>query len=394
MSSLAFSAGYEIHSTIFQTLRKPDAALFVGKGKANELAGIITGTGVDVVIFDDDLSPAQARNLEKLLSKGIIDRTGLILEIFARNAQTKEAKTQVELARLQYLLPRLTRQWTHLERQVGGIGVRAGMGETQLEIDRRLIRKRIKSLNEELEVIEQQRQGRRNRRQKMFNVSLVGYTNAGKSTLFNVLSNADVLVEDKLFATLDSTVRRIEMNGNRPFLLADTVGFIKKLPHSLVASFRSTLGVVRDADLLLHVVDLSRENFEEHIEAVKAVLKELKIQGIPILHVFNKVDIVENEKVISSTKQAYPNAVFVSAGRKMGIGKLLETIDNAESSSYSVRDFEIPIKNSRLVSVLYELGEVLNQEYNEETTKLTVKLSQENESKAEHVLKKAGIELG
>ncbi|MFC1492535.1 GTPase HflX [candidate division KSB1 bacterium] len=386
LANLARTAGAEVHSSVFQGLKRPDPAYLIGKGKAGEISRMIDGTGVDTIIFDDELSPAQTRNLEKITDRKIVDRTGLILEIFAQNARTKEAKTQVELARLQYFLPRLTRQWTHLERQIGGIGVRGGMGETQLEVDRRLIRTRIKKLKEDLELIEKQRSDRRARRKNIFKTTLVGYTNAGKSTLFNAVADAGVQVEDRLFATLDSTVRRIELNGNNTILMADTVGFIRKLPHSLVASFRSTLGVVQEADLLIHVVDISNPDYEEQIEAVNRVLDELNVKKTPIIHAFNKVDLVEDQNMLDAAGRFYPDGVFISAARTIGMAKLFEKISEIVSENYIIKEFNILLTESKVISQIYEAGEVIEQDYDGKYTKMKVRLSKEEAYKIENLI--------
>jgi len=271
-----------------QRLKHPDPKTFVGSGKLLEIKQFINEKEIDLVIFDDELSPSQLRNIEKALNCRILDRTSLILDIFASRAKTAHAKTQVELAQYQYLLPRLTRMWTHLERQKGGIGLR-GPGETEIETDRRVIRDRIAKLKTDLVKIDKQMHTQRQNRGKMVRVSLVGYTNVGKSTLMNVLSKSDVFAENKLFATLDTTVRKVVI-GNLPFLLSDTVGFIRKLPHSLVESFKSTLDEVRESDILLHIVDISHPSFEEQIDVVNQTLMELEAIDKPVLLVFNKTD--------------------------------------------------------------------------------------------------------
>ncbi len=380
LESLAVSAGTEVKSRFIQNIRKYDPAYFIGKGKALELADKIQQNGIDTIVFDDDLTPAQVKNLSAVIKRKIVDRTGLILEIFAQNARTSEAKTQVEMAQLEYQLPRLTGQWSHLERQVGGIGVR-GPGETQLETDRRLVRRRIKKLTSDLHAIEKQRSVRRSRRREIFKATLVGYTNAGKSTLFNTLTDAGALVEDRLFATLDSTVRRLELENSLALLLADTVGFIRKLPHSLIASFRSTLGVVQDAVVLLHVVDVNHENYEHQIEAVNGVLKEMKLEKRPVILIFNKIDLVESQEVLLRAKTAYPDAVFISAGRGIGIGKLIELISNKATEGFTVEKFKIPVNDARSIAKLHELGHVIAQEYNEDSCILRVRLSNQNASK-------------
>ena len=291
---LAFTAGAEVDRRFTQRLTQPDSKTFVGKGKMEEIRDYVKEQKIGTVIFDDELSPSQLKNLEREMEVKVLDRTNLILDIFAQRAQTSYARTQVELAQYQYLLPRLTRMWTHLERQKGGIGMR-GPGETEIETDRRIIRDRITLLKEKLKVIDKQMGTQRNNRGKMVRVALVGYTNLGKSTLMNALSKSDVFAENKLFATLDTTVRKVVI-GNLPFLLTDTVGFIRKLPTQLVESFKSTLDEVREADLLIHVVDISHESFEDHINSVNDILQEIDAHQKPMIMVFNKIDDFSYEK--------------------------------------------------------------------------------------------------
>lgn len=292
LSELAFlaeTAGVQPVRKFFQRLPYPNPRTFIGQGKLEEIARYLSDNkDIGMVIFDDELSPLQLKNIENELHVKVLDRTSLILDIFAKRAQTAHAKTQVELAQYQYLLPRLTRMWTHLERQRGGIGMR-GPGETQIETDRRIILNRISHLKEELKQIDRQKSVQRKNRGKLVRVALVGYTNAGKSTLMNLLSKSDVFAENKLFATLDTTVRKVIVK-NIPFLLSDTVGFIRKLPHNLIESFKSTLDEVREADLLVHVVDISHPNFEEQIEIVNATLKEIDSCNKPTILLFNKID--------------------------------------------------------------------------------------------------------
>ncbi len=291
---LAFTAGATVAKRFTQRLTQPDSKTFVGKGKMEEIRDYAKEYNIGTVIFDDELSPSQLKNLEREMEVKILDRTNLILDIFAQRAQTSYARTQVELAQYQYLLPRLTRMWTHLERQKGGIGMR-GPGETEIETDRRIIRDRITLLKEKLKIIDKQMGTQRNNRGKMVRVALVGYTNVGKSTLMNALSKSDVFAENKLFATLDTTVRKVVI-GNLPFLLTDTVGFIRKLPTQLVESFKSTLDEVREADLLIHVVDISHESFEDHINSVNEILQEIDAHQKPMIMVFNKIDDFSYEK--------------------------------------------------------------------------------------------------
>ena len=385
LASLAYTARAEVNDIIIQERKKPDSAYFIGKGKAEEMAIKIEMEEIDLVIFDDELSPAQARNLENLTKVKVIDRAGLILDIFADHARSRESKTQVELAQLKYLLPRLTRQWTHLSRQVGGIGTK-GPGETQLETDRRLVRTRITVLNKELKVIEKQRESQRKQQKEFHRIALMGYTNAGKSTLMNALTDSDTLVEDKLFATLDTTTRRFELKPNMNILVSDTVGFIRKLPHDLIASFKSTLSQTIEADILIHVVDLSHPAFEEHIEIVNSLLDELEVKDTPLLLVFNKVDKIKESDCFANMQQKYNDAIFISAKKNMRLGRLNKKILSLLEKEYVEKDFELTYDKSHLVSKIRGLGEILNQDYSEENISLKVRVKKENEYKLENIL--------
>ncbi|MBA3664611.1 MAG: GTPase HflX [Bacteroidetes bacterium] len=289
LAFLAETYGLITKKTFTQKLERPDKSTFIGKGKVAEVEAYVKEHKIDVIIFDDELSPSQQRNLEKVLGKKILDRTTLILEIFEQRAQTAHAKTQVQLAQMQYLLPRLTGMWTHLERQRGGTGTRGGAGEKEIETDRRIVRDKIAGLKERLREIDKQMATQRKSRGEMIRVALVGYTNVGKSTIMNLLSKSNVFAENKLFATLDTTVRKVTLE-NIYFLLSDTVGFIRKLPTQLVESFKSTLDEVREADILVHVVDISHKNFEEHINVVKQTLQDIGAGDKPVILVFNKID--------------------------------------------------------------------------------------------------------
>ena len=289
---LVDTAGGETVRSFMQKMQKPDRATFVGTGKLEEINAYVKSEEIDMVVFDDELSPSQLRNIEKELQVKVLDRSNLILDIFAKRAQSAQAKTQVELAQLQYLLPRLTRLWTHLERQKGGIGMR-GPGESQIETDRRIILNKISLLKERLKLIDKQNETQRKNREKMVRVALVGYTNVGKSTIMNMIAKSDVFAENKLFATLDTTVRKVVIE-NVPFLLSDTVGFIRKLPHHLVECFKSTLDEVREADILVHIVDISHPNFEDHMQTVNETLKELGVIDKEMITVFNKIDIYKS----------------------------------------------------------------------------------------------------
>ncbi|MCE2787013.1 MAG: GTPase HflX [Bacteroidota bacterium] len=334
LSFLAYTAGGRVVKRFLQRLPYPNPRTFIGEGKLNEIAAYVKEYEVDIVVFDDELSPSQIRNLEQSLKSKILDRSNLILDIFATRARTAQAKFQVELAQAQYLLPRLTRMWTHLSKQKGGIGMK-GPGETEIETDRRALRNKISKLEDRLKVIDKQNFTRRQNRSDKIRVALVGYTNVGKSTILNLLSKSDVLAEDKLFATLDSTVRKIVIQ-DIPMLLTDTVGFIRKLPHQLVECFKSTLDEIREADLLLHVVDVSHPNFEEQIEVVNKTLEEIGAHKTPRLLVFNKID-KATEKLIPEQPEELPyleqlkntwlakeNApvIFISAVQKQNISEL------------------------------------------------------------------------
>lgn len=349
---LVQTAGGETKGVFTQKLAKPEHATFVGSGKLADIKEFVEAEEIDMVVFDDELTPSQLRNVERELKVKILDRSSLILDIFANHAQTAQAKTQVELAQLQYLLPRLTRMWTHLERQRGGIGMR-GPGETQIETDRRIILNKISLLKERLKIIDKQNETQRKNRGEMIRVALVGYTNVGKSTILNMISKSDVLMENKLFATLDTTVRKVVID-NLPFLLSDTVGFIRKLPHHLVESFKSTLDEVREADVLIHVVDISHPNFEDHIIAVNETLKDIKALDKPTITVFNKIDAYkpavefdENGEEIKVSLEEFENswmaknadpAIFLSATEKTNIDefrqKLYEIISDLHNARY------------------------------------------------------------
>ena len=319
LEMLADTAGAEVIHREVQALHKIKVATYIGKGKVQEIKEIIDTQKADLVIFDDDLSTVQIRNLEKVFKCKLLDRSALILDIFAANAKTATSKTQVELAQLEYLRTRLTRQWTHLSRQKGGIGTK-GPGETQIETDRRLIGTRISTLRKRLEKIDNQRTTQRKGRKGYKRVALVGYTNAGKSTLMNALAEADVWAEDRLFATLDATTRQVKVASNKTVLLSDTVGFIRKLPHRLIESFKSTLDEVRESDLLLHVVDMTHHCFRDHIIVVKHTLEELGATDIPMLYVFNKVDALKDTAVINELRADYDQAIFeVILYKKYGI---------------------------------------------------------------------------
>jgi GTPase len=359
---LAESAGAVVVDRIIQERQNIDAAYFIGRGKAEELACMAKEKNIDLMIFDDDLSAVQVRNLERLIKCKIVDRSGIILDIFASRARTRESKTQVELAQLHYILPRLTRQWTHLSKQFGGIGTK-GPGETQIETDRRAIRTKITHLNAKLKRIDKERMVQRKGRKKFPRVALVGYTNAGKSTLLNWFSKADVPVEDKLFATLDSTVRLVNLSPAHKILLTDTVGFIRKLPHHLVASFKSTLDEVTEADILLHVVDVSHPLFEEQIHVVDETLEEIGANGKPQIVAFNKIDKIEDRSIVRYLGNNHKNAVFVSGARGINLGTLQEKIIEILDKNISEQTVTLNQQDYQIISQIHDMAEILDKQY-------------------------------
>ncbi len=375
---LVDTAGGDVVGEAVQKRDRPDPATFIGKGKLAELKREVDRLGAVLVVFDNELTPAQGRDLEKALEIRVIDRTELILDIFARHARTRQARLQVELAQLQYALPRLKRLWSHLERQAAGIGTR-GPGETQLETDRRLIDRRIAHLKRELAEIARERQVQRQGRSGMFTAALVGYTNAGKSTLMNGLTQAEVLVEDRLFATLDATTRRVELDERRRFLLTDTVGFIRRLPHHLVESFRATLQEVADADLLVHVVDAASPDPQRQIDAVNRVLAEIVDDGKPVQLVFNKLDLVDGEQFVNRFSRLFPEALFVSALAPEGAAKVREAIASRLLGLEHVYELTIPGEHAGLVAVFHRTGAVLKQEWKDDHCRLVVRMREEEQ---------------
>lgn len=372
---LTYTAGGVTIDKILQNRIHPDPSSYVGSGKLRELKQIAGEKNIETLIFDDDLSPTQIRNVENETKAKVLDRSGLILDIFASRAKTSAAKTQVELAQLQYLLPRLTRFWTHLSRQQGGIGTR-GPGETQIETDRRLIDKRIASLKEKLDKLDQQRQTQRKGRSDKVRVSLVGYTNAGKSTLMNALTDTDVLAEDRLFATLDSTVRRCEVL-NHEVLLSDTVGFIRKLPHNLIESFKSTLDEVRESDILLHVIDASSNMVQDYIDVVDETLKDMDADNKKSLMVFNKMDAVSPER-IAELKRAYPDSAFISAERGIGISKLENRIQTLIEKDFITETMTIPASKYEGVAFLHREANIHKQHYEGSDVKVTFSIAKDD----------------
>ena len=389
LRELANSAGAEVVDTVTQKLQKPTAPYYIGKGKAEWIKDSLQDRQVTSVIFNDELSPAQGRNLENLLARKVLDRTQLILDIFAQRARSREGRLQIELAQLQYLLPRLTRMWHHLSRQTGGIGTR-GPGETQLEVDRRRVQERIARLERELETVRKtravQRQGRRRHQWPV--AAVVGYTNAGKSTLLNLLTGADVVAADRLFATLDPTTRSFVLPNKQRVLLTDTVGFLRKLPHTLIESFKATLEEVSEADLLIHIADLSHPRVDEQMEAVDSVIKELNAFGKQTLIVFNKIDNLGNgaggsratwtdkpkrvnepggesinRELADTYVKRFPGSVAISARTGEGVSKLVQALESALSSWRLRSHFRIPSSESALLAEIHRVGHVLELKY-------------------------------
>ena len=379
---LADTANVEVLGQITQKLLKINPAFYVGKGKANQVVEQAKILEANIIIFDEELSPAQIKNYHKLAKEiKVIDRSALILDIFKQHAKTREAKTQVELAFCQYLLPRLTRQWTHLERQMGGVGTRAGMGETQIEIDRRLIRDKISKLKLDLKKIEIERVTQGQKRKNEFRVALVGYTNAGKSTLFNSLTGNNVYVQDQLFATLDTTVRKLKLNKTHQVLISDTVGFIRKLPHNLVASFRSTLKELLEANLILIVLDASSGLIDEHLNTIKIVLSDLGANDIPKSIVMNKIDQVNQEQDLKRLKSKFPDAIFISALHHLKLDDIRSHIIEKIESDFEVFDIRISYQKGKTISQLQNKVEILESIYEDEEIFLKVKGKKETVEK-------------
>ncbi len=357
---------------------RPTAAFLIGKGKVEDLRLLCEAERADTLVFDEELSPAQERNLEREVRRKIVDRTALILDIFAQRAQTKEAKLQVELAQHQYMLPRLRGLWTHLERQPGGIGTR-GPGETQIEVDRRRVRERIHHLSQQIKQVRRQRATQRKSRARhnVRTVAIIGYTNAGKTTLLNHLTGADAFVEDKVFATLDPTTRKLEIPSGRAVLFSDTVGFIRKLPHMLVDAFKATFEETLEADLLLHVLDISHPAAEEQANAVEAVLTELGAQGKPAVTALNKIDRIEHPEIARRWMQRLPKSAPISATDGRGLDELLELIEEQFAAELVVATYRVPQRESRVIARLHDEGHVLDTRYEDNCALLTVELRRE-----------------
>lgn len=373
LALLLDTAGADVAGKLTQERERPDLSTALGKGKVQELKERVLETRADFAVFDDELSPAQVRNLEEELGVKVLDRSGVILDIFAAHAKSVEARTQVELAQLQYLLPRLTRMWTHLSKQFGGIGTK-GPGETQIETDRRMYRTRMQRLQEKLREIDAQRVVQRKGREGLPRFALVGYTNAGKSSLMRQLTQADVFIEDRLFATLDTTVRSLELPSGQRSLVSDTVGFIRKLPAQLVASFHSTLAETLEADVLVHVVDLANPHYRDHMAVVDETLRTLGAGQTPMIVVFNKIDLIEDPLLMNDAEAEVPNCVFVSAERGLNISRLLQIMQETFEESAIVRTLTIPYSDMKIVSRIYEDAEVLVRDDTDTDIRLSVRV--------------------
>ena len=371
---LAKTAGAKVLGRITQKISKKNPTTLIGTGKARSLINQAEELGADLIIFDDELTPAQIKNYHKMSNKlKIMDRSGIILDIFQKHAKTKEATTQVDLAYFEYLLPRLTRQWTHLERQMGGIGTRAGMGETQIEIDRRLIRQRITRLKKELITIEKARTTKSLNRKSEFRVALVGYTNAGKSTLFNALTGSNVLIRNQLFATLDTTVRQLKIDASHKILISDTVGFIRKLPHNLVASFKSTLQEVLEADLIIIVLDMSSKQLSDNLDTINGVLKDMRADNIPVIHVLNKVDLISNLDIINRLQSSFPDSITISAQHHLMLLELKEKIVDQMEKNYQTIELEFSYEDGKVIANAQKGVEVLERVYDDDGVKLRIR---------------------
>ena len=374
LKMLAETAGAKVVGQITQKLRKINPQYFIGKGKALQIIEQAKILNVKLIIFDDELNPGQVKNFLRLAKNiKIIDRNGLILDIFRKHAQTREAKTQVELAQLEYILPRLTRQWSHLERQMGGIGTLAGMGESQIEVDRRLIRQRISKLKKNLTYIEKERQTQSKRRKDEYRVALVGYTNAGKSTLMRALSGEDVFIQDQLFATLDTTIRKVQLDKYHSILLSDTVGFIRKLPHDLVASFRSTLLEVLEANLILVVLDAASDQVSEHMNTIEEVLKELGAEQHKSLTVLNKIDLLLENGSMNFLKRKYPDAIMVSAKDQLRLDCLIAEMIKTINADYETVEITFSYEQGKELANVQENVEVLERHYQNDSIRLKIK---------------------
>ena len=385
LKGLAVTAEYDPVAELTQRLNEINPKTFIGRGKVEELKHAVIHHSPEVVIFDEELSPRQNRELEKILKCRVIDRPWLILEIFSHHARTREAKTQVELARLKYALPRLTKMWGHLSRQRGGIGMK-DVGETQIQLDQRMIRNEIHKLEKKLKQIDREKKTQRKSRQGTFKVALVGYTNVGKSSLMNKLTGANTLVENKLFATLDPTVRKIKKNFPYPVLLSDTVGLINKLPHDLVASFKSTLDEVRDADLLIHVVDISHPEYKNQLQTTDDLLIQMGMDEIEVILVFNKIDSIEDIEILEKAHENFPSAVSISCKKNEGIDVLRQKIIIQYEKRLSPYLMELEHSQAGIISQIRKFALIVKEDYKEDRICLSLRLPPGGKAKLKNIL--------
>ena len=392
LKGLAVTAEYDPVAELTQRLNEINPKTFIGRGKVEELKHAVIHHSPEVVIFDEELSPRQNRELEKILKCRVIDRPWLILEIFSHHARTREAKTQVELARLKYALPRLTKMWGHLSRQRGGIGMK-DVGETQIQLDQRMIRNEIHKLEKKLNQIDREKKTQRKSRQGTFKVALVGYTNVGKSSLMNKLTGANTLVENKLFATLDPTVRKIKKNFPYPVLLSDTVGLINKLPHDLVASFKSTLDEVRDADLLIHVVDISHPEYKDQLQTTDDLLIQMGMDEIEVILVFNKIDSIEDIEILEKAHEKFPSAVSISCKKNEGIDVLRQKIIIQYEKRLSPYLMELEHSQAGIISQIRKFALIVKEDYKEDRICLSLRLPPGGKAKLKNILNSQEISV-
>lgn len=391
LEQLANTAGAEVIEKIYQELPAFNPATLLGKGKLQEIKELAAAEDVHLVIFDNELTPIQMRNLSNELQIKILDRSGLILDIFSKNAKTTEAQLEVQLAQMQYLLPRLSRMWAHISEQYGGIGTR-GPGESQLESDRRVVRHHIQIIKDKIKQIDTQNKEQRKLRKNVARFALVGYTNSGKSTLMNTITDANVLVEDRLFATLSTTVRQFLLPNNKPALISDTIGFIRNLPHHLIASFRTTLAEAQESDVLLHVIDISNQNFRVMIDTVNQTLEDIGIKDKPMIYVFNKIDKLDSLDILHQVQSEYPQSVFISAERGINITNLLEQMLKAFEQYHTVFSLIVPYPDGAELNKIYEFCDVIERTDDADGTHLQIKIESRNKPRMMPIIEKYSVD--
>ena len=391
LEQLANTAGAEVIEKIYQELPAFNSATLLGKGKLQEIKELAAAEDIHLVIFDNELSPIQMRNLSNELQIKVLDRSGLILDIFSKNAKTTEAQLEVQLAQMQYLLPRLSRMWAHISEQYGGIGTR-GPGESQLESDRRVVRHHIQIIKEKLKQIDTQNKEQRKLRKNVARFALVGYTNSGKSTLMNTITDANVLVEDRLFATLSTTVRQFLLPNNKPALISDTIGFIRNLPHHLIASFRTTLAEAQESDVLLHIIDISNQNFRVMIDTVNQTLEDIGIKDKPMIYVFNKIDKLDSLDILHQVQSEYPQSVFISAERGINITNLLEQMLKAYEQYHTVLSLLVPYSDGAALNKIYEYCDVIERSDVADGTHLQIKIESRNKPRMMPIIEKYSVD--